>query len=252
MSAERDEALLHAYVDGRLDEAARAQVEAWLAEDFEAASRVAAYRTQNAALHALFDGVLAEPLPAPLRGPWERPRRRTAAVMAAFLPALLLGVAMGWWARDLVKPSPPLVELPVRAAAAHAVYAPEVRHPVEVGAAEEAHLEQWLSKRLGTRLAAPSLVPLGFRLVGGRLLPDAAGPAALFMYEDGEGRRLTLYVARNPGGGETAFRFAERAGVGVFYWVDGPFGYALSGELGRERLLAAARLAHAALTEAVP
>ena len=33
----------------------------------------------------------------------------------------------------------------------------EVAHPVEVGAAQEAHLLQWLSKRLGRKLAAPDL-----------------------------------------------------------------------------------------------
>ena len=38
--------------------------------------------------------------------------------------------------------------LPQRAALAQAVYEPEVLHPVEVGAEQEAHLVKWLSKRL--------------------------------------------------------------------------------------------------------
>ena len=44
-----------------------------------------------------------------------------------------------------------------RAANAHAVYVPEVRHPVEVGADQEAHLVQWLSKRLAVPVRAPAL-----------------------------------------------------------------------------------------------
>jgi anti-sigma factor RsiW len=36
------------------------------------------------------------------------------------------------------------------AIAAHRTFSVETRHPVEVGAYEEAHLVQWLSKRLGT------------------------------------------------------------------------------------------------------
>jgi len=121
---------------------------------------------------------------------------------------------------------------------AHAVYSPEVRHPVEVGADQEAHLVRWLSKRLGTSLKIPHLAAQGYALVGGRLLPGERGPAAQFMYQDIKGQRLTLYVrmsreARAP----TAFRFTQENGVGVFYWLDGRLGYALSGETDRGELL---------------
>ena len=53
---------LHALADGRLDPARRAEVAAYLESDAEAAAQVAAYRRQNAALHAAFDPVLNEPL----------------------------------------------------------------------------------------------------------------------------------------------------------------------------------------------
>jgi anti-sigma factor RsiW len=46
---------------------------------------------------------------------------------------------------------------------------------------------------------------------------------------------------------ETAFRYAQEDKVGVFYWVDGPFGYALSGEIERAQLLAAAETVYRAL-----
>jgi anti-sigma factor RsiW len=62
-----------------------------------------------------------------------------------------------------------------------------VRHPVEVGAGQEAHLVQWLSKCLGRPLVVPDLAAVGFRLMGGRLLPAEDGPAAQFMYENGKG-----------------------------------------------------------------
>jgi anti-sigma factor RsiW len=49
---------------------------------------------------------------------------------------------------------------------------------------------------------------------------------------------LTLYVRVNADDSrETAFRFAQEHGVGVFYWLDGKLGYALSGELERNELL---------------
>jgi anti-sigma factor RsiW len=131
------------------------------------------------------------------------------------------------------------------AATAHAVYAPEVRHPVEVPASEEAHLVGWLSKRVGTTLKAPKLAPLGYELVGGRLLSGPQGPVAQFMYQDGRGQRLTLYVSRQRGEPrDTAFRFSQEDRVSVFYWVDGNFGYALSGEMKRDQLLQVAEVVY--------
>jgi anti-sigma factor RsiW len=98
-----------------------------------------------------------------------------------------------------------------RAALAHAVYTPEVRHPVEVGADQQAHLVAWLSKRLGAQLKPPRLEAQGYALEGGRLLPGQSGPVAQFMYRDAGGARLTLYVStEQTQNQDTGFRF--RAG----------------------------------------
>jgi len=52
------------------------------------------------------------------------------------------------------------------------------------------------------------------------------------------GRRLTLYVsAKSKDEGQTAFRFAQEGKVGVFYWLDGKLGYALSGEIAKSDLM---------------
>ncbi|MES2074610.1 MAG: anti-sigma factor, partial [Pseudomonadota bacterium] len=128
-------------------------------------------------------------------------------------------------------------DLARRAAVAHAVYSPELRHPVEVGADQQQHLVAWLSKRLGTPLRPPQLQQLGYTLEGGRLLPGQSGPVAQFMYRDGAGQRLTLYVSTEQTHNDsTGFRFAQEGRVGVFYWIDGKFGYALSGALDKTAL----------------
>jgi anti-sigma factor RsiW len=130
-----------------------------------------------------------------------------------------------------------MASLPQRAAVAHVVYTPEVRHPVEVTADQEQHLVAWLSKRLGAPVHAPQLGALGYELVGGRLLPGQSGPVAQFMYHDASGARLTLYVStEQKSNSETGFRFAQEGEVAVFYWIDGKFGYALSGQLPRSAL----------------
>jgi anti-sigma factor RsiW len=66
------------------------------------------------------------------------------------------------------------------------------------------------------------------------------------MYEDEAGRRLTLYLRVMPDGRDTAFRFVHERDVSAFYWVDGPFGYALTGPLPRERLLPIATIVYEA------
>ncbi len=189
------------------------------------------------ALHQLYDPVLDEPVPERLR---PRQRRWRAVAVAAGWVALGLGagLAAGWQLHTWRAGKPPQAEVPgfvKRAAVAHAVYSPEVRHPVEVGADQEQHLVAWLSKRLGAPLRAPKLDDEGYSLVGGRLLPGdngapgAPAPVAQFMYQCTKGTRVTLYMRTNAvPAQETAFRYAAEGNVRVFYWVDRRLGYALS------------------------
>src|SRR5262249_59778523 len=107
---------------------------------------------------------------------------------------LLVGSAGGWLLHDQLAPPPVPASFAQEAAAAHLLYTAEVRHPVEVAGDQAGHLDQWLSKRLGGEVHAPHLSELGYRLVGGRLLSSADGPAGLFMYENANGARVTLYV----------------------------------------------------------
>lgn len=239
---------LQAYVDGVAGQARRAEVEAYLVERPEEAARIRAYRAQDAALRTLFDPVLDEPVPAALVA---RPTPRRSRMVALAASVLFAGVAIGWIARGTIAPLPQAGSSLARSAAiAHVVYAPEVRHPVEVGADQEDHLVKWLSKRLGTELRSPRLSTLGYELVGGRLLSGPQGPVAHFMYQDAKGQRLTLYVSANKGEGhDTAFRFSQEDKVSVFYWIDRNYGYALSGEIRREALLT---LATAVYQQLVP
>lgn len=239
---------LHAYVDGELDEHRRAEVETWLADHPEDAARVRAFQDQKAALHALYDGVLSEPLPARIESALSRRPKVGAPLWTRVAAGLLLFLAggLGGWGLHGQKAERMAAEdgFVRQAVGAHVVYAAEVRHPVEVGADEEAHLVAWLSKRLGASVKAPRLNTVGFHLVGGRLLPDGGAPAAQFMYEDTGGRRLTLYVRTDRRDGDTAFRFVSDRGVSAFYWIDGPLAYALIGAVPRDDLLPLARIVY--------
>jgi anti-sigma factor RsiW len=235
---------LYAYADGQLDEARRLQVQAHLAHDAEGAESVRVWREQNEALRALYNAVLIEPVPQRLLG-GRAPRRRWPYYAFA-AAAIGLSFALGWMVRGYQAERPvDTVALPRRAAVAYAVYAPEVRHPVEVGADQQDHLVKWLSKRLGNELKVPLLTQQGFDLVGGRLLPGGKGPGAQFMYQDAKGQRITLYISvRDTEPRDTAFHFSQEDKVAVFYWIDGKLGYALSAEMDRARLLTVATVVY--------
>ena len=235
---------LLAYVDGQLSARKAARIEAWLRAHPEDVALVVSWRRQNLSLDALYPRHEAERhvagmLPAGKRATSRRGMGRFGLQLAAALVLLAVGLGGGWFARGFLA-GPGQVQLEAlveEAMAAHAVYAPEVLHPVEVGASNEDHLLAWLSKRLGARIVVPDLSASGYRLMGGRLLPSGERAAAQFMYEDDAGHRITIYVAPAPKGRLAAFRFDERDGLGGIYWRDESLEYAVVGPLGRESLM---------------
>lgn len=237
MSAPVTEAELQAHVDGQLTAARAAEVEHYLTQNAEDAARVAAYREQNRQLREAFDDLLVAPLPSRLQPAAKTGWRWYRHAVAAML--MLASGTAGWFLhREMAAERAQTVQFARIAAVAHAVYSPEKRHPVEVGADQEQHLVNWLSKRLGASLKVPHLAAEGYALVGGRLLASERVPAAQFMYQDARAQRLTLYVRVAADiHAPTSFRFAQEQGVSVFYWLDGRMGYALSGEVEREELL---------------
>ena len=245
---------LQAHIDGRLPPARAAAVDAYLAAHPEVQARLSQYSEQRQALRAAFAAQTGGPIPVRLRvahllAQRRRRRYRRLVEIAAAVCLVVLGGLAGWAARDFAAPltssTPGAVARMVTAdaIAAHRTFSVEVRHPVEVDAGQEAHLVQWLSKRLGRQLVVPDLASAGFRLMGGRLLPAEDGPAAQFMYENGNGERLTLYL-RVGIGGETAFRYHEEDGIGAFYWSDEGFGYAIAAKADRNLLLRVAEIVY--------
>jgi anti-sigma factor RsiW len=249
---------LHAYADRQLAPERAAAVESALARDAALAVRVAEIRAQNAALRDALDPVLAEPVPERLLAAATPPTGRQArsgaagrwlAPLLAAVATLVLGIGLGWFGRDaLIERTGTPTTFARQAAFAHALYAADVKRPVEVWAAEEKGLVTWLTKRLGFQVHAPDLNSVGYALVGGRLVAGNEKPTALFMYENADRQRLTLQVRKQaPGTGETAFRYAVENGVGVFYWIDDECGYALAGGIDRTQLLSVARVVYGQL-----
>jgi anti-sigma factor RsiW len=232
---------LHAYVDGELPADRMGAVTAWLAAHPEQAATVAAWRAQAESIRARYGTVANEPVPERLK--IERimqqggSRRSLAALAAAAaIAAFMIGGATGWFAHGASAAAPESAgSLTADALEAHKLYVVEVRHPVEVPGNERAHMTAWLSKRLGYAQRIPDLQSIGLKLVGGRLLPGPTGAAAMYMYEGPSGERFTLYCAKakQP---ESALRFKGGQQFATFTWVDGSFGFVVSGADDRGRL----------------
>jgi anti-sigma factor RsiW len=229
---------LHAYVDGQLDADRRAEVVRHLNGDASAAELVAAYQAQRDMLRATFARA-AEPVPQRLdlsriiEARLRRGRRTPWFAAASVLLALGVGAAGGWL---LHAPSVPgrteraMDLLKQEALASNAVFAADRRHPVEVAGTEAPHLKQWLSNRLDRTVSPPDLSSLGYQFIGGRLLATERGTsAALLMYRDDHGRRLSLLLrpmAPDLHAGPSDMRGHPVNGCA---WIDQGLGYAVVG-----------------------
>jgi anti-sigma factor RsiW len=273
-----DDELFSAWLDGELGADEHNQVQAWLKDHPDDAARVRAWAADRDALRVRLDASLAEPLPQRWVDQLSRPPAANEPrwLRRALVAGLMLTSGLGgaWLQRQGVSVTPPAVVAMAstssaeawlqRAAAAHAVYVPEQRHPVEVAVQQgdaahrqqqSQHLGQWLSKRLAMPVTLFNLSAEGFELVGGRLLPEAQGSAgAQLMYQRADGERVTVYVLRHEAppkaANEPDVRFEQVAGLDLMVWYEDGAGCALVGKLPRTEMRKLADVMYAQAEEA--
>lgn len=225
---------IHLFLDGELPGDEREEFEAWLERNPDRKALRDRFADDRDRLRTALAGVADEPLPERLArfaaaGP--SPRRawswhRVAAGILLFVCGGGLGYLAG---SDALSPAGAnAAQIAERAIEAHVIYSAEKLHVVEVGADQKDHLVGWLSKRVGTTLVAPDFSASGYELVGGRLLPADARAAAMFIYQDAGGARISLYVTRDSGAADTGFKLREQLGACALYWLDGGYAYALT------------------------
>ncbi len=254
---------MHSLVDQLEPEEQRRVIESLTPQDPQAAQTVAAWSKQRVELSSLHLDALKEPIPSSLLQAANRASDLQLALErhwrhVGVAASVLLAFGVGWISHGQLSNQPESSialakgrmehEFVRQAGFAHSVYMPEKRHPVEVAASEQDHLVQWLSKRVGKPLKIPKLSAMGYELVGGRLLPGESGARAQFMFQNEQGSRITLYLgAINPqtdSANETGFRYEAGGVAPSFYWTDQGVGYALTGQVDRERLMAIATLVY--------
>ena len=286
-----DETDLHALVDGELDPDHRRRVEDHLLLHPGDAALVEDWRRQNAALRAAFEPIALETPPLSLRtaatraaaqsqGPietgathWGRPsgtprprriedlrvrQRRQAALISALL--LVSGLALAGLAAFVFaggRSEAPRAPAPTafsqgyvsRAGFTYATYTVDA-HPVEFDATRRDELADRLKTRVGfSRI--PDLSAQDLRLLGGRIVPGASGPAGFLIYERADGGRVGLYFERAV---FAAAPPAPRGGFGVtaIEWRAADFAFVLVGPLPPDAMQAAAERAAALVTAPTP
>jgi anti-sigma factor RsiW len=189
--SERD---LHAYVDHQLLESDRRVLETYLAAHPDVAAQVHAWQQDAQLLRAALGGALQQPAnpeldPAQIRQQLKHQSRRHFASAAVLLIAVSLGGIGGWQAREATQPS--LVPM-----------------------ADASRL--------------PDLSSSGYAPVSGRLLTTDQGAAAMVLYEDQQGRRISFYI-RPPGPNNGFLPRGSRSadGLQAEYWSGGGYNYAM-------------------------
>jgi anti-sigma factor RsiW len=111
----------------------------------------------------------------------------------------------------------------------HRIYASTARrHLVEVGADEEQHIREWLTKMLGRQILIPDLSRFGVTFAGARLLGINEKPVAQLVYLDADDQPLALCIIPSTGAAKGPTLSANRD-LNLVDWRDGKFGYAVVG-----------------------
>ncbi|SLN12126.1 hypothetical protein ROJ8625_00315 [Roseivivax jejudonensis] len=238
---------INAYLDGELGPDEAAEIEAKLAEDEEARARLEAYARQKDQLGAALAG-LGEGAPSTLKT--ARLQKRLAAALArrtaprrvvfggpwlrggAQIAAACALVAFGWWGHASYAPTAPNVpEYVSEAFGAHTVFAEDVVRPAEFTGGAVDGAAEWFSSKIGVPVSAPDLASLDLQLVGARLLGTKEGPLAQFIYEDTDGGRYSLTLAKHPEDRPLApLKVVDYPDRAVGYWSTPNIDFALIGK----------------------
>ncbi|MBK4994923.1 anti-sigma factor [Pseudomonas sp. S37] len=220
---------LHAYVDERLEPVRRAEVHAWLAANPQAAARVEGWRADARRLRAALAGFGELPGAPPLElGPLRRQlrqrRQRRWASAAVLVLAVGIGGLGGWQMRDAALAQ---VDMPMAdAVQAHRLFA--ASQALDIQASDPGQLRDWLGRHFSRVGQLPDLAGYGFKPVGARLLSNEQGPAALLVFEDGKGQRISLFM-RSPSEQYQRMPDGQRVDgqLEARYWSHGDYNFAL-------------------------
>jgi len=222
---------LHAYVDRQLSEADQRQVETYLANQPDVAARVRAWQQDAQHLRTALSGALQQPAnpdldPAMIRQRLKHRSRRYLANVALLLLAIGMGGFSGWQAREmtLLSAAAPMAD----ALQAYRLFAQQGILAADYQTDDEGSMQGWLDRYFTQANRLPDLSGAGFKPVSGRLLSTEQGAAAMVVYQDASGQKISFYV-RPPGPKNFLLpRGSRRDGdLQAEYWSGPGYNYAM-------------------------
>jgi len=228
-----------AYIDGQLDDPRRLDVETSLSADPPAAAEMMGDLAQRTALRMSLARLPATASPelTALADSAPRPRvwrtRRFAAVAAALVTALLLGVADdAWRVKAQIPGEPDYLDDAVQSREASLVRTSMASRPKT----------PWMRPndiRTAIRIRLP-VMPDNWRLVDVQVYPSDEGPSAQLLIDTGHGRQISLFSSRIDDEATRDPVVVDRQGETMAFWeVDGQ-SFVLIGDLSRTTMHAMA------------
>lgn len=182
-------------------------------------------------MRAALGGALQQPAnpdldPALIRQRLKRQSRRHLASAALLLIALGIGGLSGWQAREMTLASAPLPM--TDALQAYRLFAQQGVLPADLKVQGNGAMQAWLDRYFTQAERLPDLRESGFQAVSGRLLSTDQGPAAMVLYEDQGGHRISFYI-RPPGPKNYLLPRGSRSDgeLQADYWSDSGYNYAM-------------------------
>jgi anti-sigma factor RsiW len=244
MSAESQNQLVHAYLDGELDPANTIAVGQEIERDPQLANELASASALQQALRTHFP---LEPVPATLRaridaaiGQRSRTRPSWMALAASVLIALSLSSASTWLVLRAPTSDPVLAEVVdshMRSLIATT--------PIDIASSERHVVKPWFNGRIPQAPRVIDLKAEEYPLVGARIDVIAKTLVPTLVYR----RRLhTISLVALPAAGATQHAPSARSdsGYNMVSWVDGEVRYVATSDLNAAELTTFARLFRAA------
>lgn len=223
---------LHAYVDQHLNADDRRQMECYLAGRPDLKAQVQAWQADAQHLRTSLAGDLQLPANAQLSlasARHQRRRRTTRHLARAAMLVLALGIGgIGGWQLHPAAPSSTGGAPMTDALQAYRLFVQQGILPADYTPEQNTDLQAWLDRYFTDARRLPDLASAGFKAVGARLLSTDQGPAAMVLYQDSEGRRVSFYV-RPPGENNRLLpRGTRRDGeLQADYWSGPGYNYAM-------------------------
>lgn len=225
------EADIHAYVDGQMDAANCARMEAWLARNPSRAEEIRGWQRDAQQLRAALGGLpppagQRELDPTTIRARRRHRVRARIAMAAAWVLTLGVGVIGGWQIHRVAAPvaSAPMAD----ALQAYRMFASNRHLNLDVTQHRPGQLQAWLVRHFRNAPRLPDLDGAGFRPVGARLLATDSGPAAMVLYQNARGGAISFYLRPPSPSRGVLPRGQRRDGQLVAtYWSGNGYNYAL-------------------------